>query len=131
MSDRDELHPERDEGPAEPERGAYERRSEDPAGRITPFVDGPTGPSPLASELRGDPGAEGDRRGEGGAIGGAIGGTAVAGPVGGVVGAVVGAVVGSAQDDDPRDPDAGSAQPGTQSNTSLGTTPDERQGDAP
>ena len=53
--------PERGQG--EPERGRDERRAIDPAGRREPYVDGPTGPAPLATELRGDPGDEGDRRG--------------------------------------------------------------------
>ena len=126
----DDLHPERREPLGEPERGAYERRSADPAGRPVPFVDGPTGPAPLASELRGDPGEEGDRRGEGGALAGAVGGTAVAGPVGGAIGAVVGGVVGSAQDDGPRDEAGDTDPPGTQSNTTFGTTPVEREGRA-
>ena len=79
----------------EPQRGADERRLADPAAREVPFVDGPTGQSPLASELRGDPDLEGDRRGETGAMGGAIAGTAMAGPLGGVVGAVVGGAAGA------------------------------------
>lgn len=90
----------------EPERGEYEQQLADPAGRRVPFVEGPTGASPLASELRGDPESEGDRRGETGAMGGAIAGTAVAGPVGGVVGGVVGATLGAAAergDKDARD----------------------------
>jgi hypothetical protein len=54
-ADRDDvLHPERQELQSEPERGAYERRSADPAGRPTPFVDGPTGPAaPADSEQEG------------------------------------------------------------------------------
>jgi hypothetical protein len=84
-------HPEQ----SEPERD-LERRAHDPAEREVPFVDGPTGPAPLASELRGDPGDAGDRKGEGGAMAGALGGMAVGGPVGGAVGGVVGAVIGSA-----------------------------------
>ena len=82
----------------EPERGPDERRAIDPAGRPEPYVEGPTGPAPLATELRGDPGDEGDRRGEGGAAAGALTGTAVAGPVGGVVGAVAGGALGTADE---------------------------------
>ena len=70
----------------------HERRVEDAAGRRTPYVQGPT-------ELHGDPGADGDRRGEGGAAAGALAGTAVAGPVGGVVGALAGGTLGTADDD--------------------------------
>ncbi len=97
----------------EPERGPGEHRVEDPAGRPEPYVMGPTGPAPVASELRGDPGSEGDRRGEGGAAAGALAGTAVAGPVGAVVGGVAGGALGSAADEgrdrpdhDPDDPAA-------------------------
>jgi len=79
----------------EPERD-LEHRAYDPANREVPFVDGPTGPAPLASELRGDPGDDGDRQGEGGAMGGALAGTAVAGPVGGAIGGVIGATIGTA-----------------------------------
>ena len=96
----------------EPERGREEAPVTDPAGRREPYVDGPTGPAPLASELRGDPGAEGDRRGEGGAVAGAIAGTSVAGPVGGVVGAVAGGALGSAGDEEPRPDDV---EPGSKS----------------
>ena len=77
----------------------HERRVEDAAGRRTPYVQGPTGPAPLATELHGDPGADGDRRGEGGAAAGALAGTAVSGPVGGVVGALAGGTLGTADDD--------------------------------
>jgi len=108
MSVEDERMHEHD-----PER-RLERRAEDPAGRPTPFVDGPTGPSPIASELRGDPAAEGDRGGERGAFGGVVAGTAAAGPVGGVVGGVVGATIGSAaeasSDADVRDDDVDAAE---------------------
>jgi hypothetical protein len=71
-----------------------------PANHEAPLMDGPTGRAPLSSELVGDPGAEGDRKGEGGAMGGAIAGTAIAGPVGGVVGGVIGATIGSAAEVD-------------------------------
>jgi len=91
----------------EPERGRDERRAIDPAGRPEPYVEGPTGPAPLATELRGDPGDEGDRRGEGGAAAGALTGMAVAGPVGGVVGAVAGGTLGTAGEAaDPTDDEA-------------------------
>ena len=81
----------------EPERD-LEREARDPAGRTkVTFVDGPTGPAPLATEFRGDPGHdEADRTAEGSAAGGALTGTALAGPLGGVVGGVVGATIGSA-----------------------------------
>ena len=85
----------------EPERGPGEERVEDPAGRPEPYVKGPTGAAPLATELRGDPGDEGDRKGEGGAAAGAIAGTSLAGPVGGVVGAMAGGALGGAADDGP------------------------------
>jgi hypothetical protein len=90
---------------SEPERD-LERRAYDPGSREVPYVDGPTGPAPIASELRGDPGDEGDRQGEGGAMGGAVAGTAVAGPVGGVVGGVIGATIGTAAETGSND-DAG------------------------
>jgi hypothetical protein len=93
MTEREES------GAGASERGVYEQRAVDPAGRPEPYVDGPTGPAPLATESRGDPGAEDDRRTEGGAAGGALAGTAVAGPVGGVVGGVVGATIGAAADE--------------------------------
>ena len=93
----------------EPERGE-DRQVEDPLGRPEPYVKGPTGSAPLSSELRGDPGSEGDRGGEGGAAAGAITGTSLAGPVGGVVGALAGGAIGTASIDDedtgwPHDPD--------------------------
>jgi hypothetical protein len=89
----------------EPERGQDEQQVRDPAGRTEPYVEGPTGPAPLATELRGDPGADGERRSEGGAAAGAIAGTAVAGPIGGVVGGLAGGAIGSASIDEPgRDP---------------------------
>lgn len=110
------------------ERSGLERLVADPAGRPEPYVQGPTGPTFGGSELRGDPGADGDRGAEGGALGGVIAGTAAAGPVGGVVGGVVGATIGSAADSgddedeafqdrdpgrmDPAGPDAGAADPG-------------------
>ena len=84
----------------EPERGAHEATLDDPARRAVPFVEGPTGASPLASELRSDPEEDGDRRGEKGAMGGVLAGTAVAGPIGGVIGGVVGATAGAAAEDD-------------------------------
>jgi len=89
----------------EPERGSNEERVVDPAGRPEPYVQGPTGPAPLATEMRGDPGAEGDRRSQGGAAGGAIAGTAVAGPIGGVVGGLAGGAIGTASIDEPGDDD--------------------------
>lgn len=95
----------------EPERGPGEQRVEDPAGRPEPYVSGPTGPAPVASELRGDPGAEGDRRGEGGALAGAITGTALAGPVGGVVGAVAGGTLGTVGDEGAEVTDADNEDP--------------------
>jgi len=90
----------------EPERSPDEELIEDPAGRPG-YVAGPTGSAPISSELRGDPGSEGDRRAEGGAIGGAIVGTAVAGPIGGAVGAVAGGTAGTAAEasDDADDDD--------------------------
>ena len=95
MNERESgFEPERDEL----ERSHHEDPVTDPAGRPEPYVDGPTGPAPLASELRGDPGADGDRAAEGGAVGGVIAGTAAAGPLGGVVGGVVGATIGTAAD---------------------------------
>jgi hypothetical protein len=81
------------------ERGEHLRQPTHP-GRREPYVAGPTGPAPLASELRGDPGDEGDRSAEGGTAAGVVAGAAAAGPVGGVVGGVVGAVIGSAADED-------------------------------
>jgi hypothetical protein len=87
-------------GVDEPERD-QDTPVRDPAGRREPYVEGPTGPTPLASELRGDPGADGDRGGEGGAAGGALTGTALAGPVGGVVGALAGGAIGTASIDAP------------------------------
>jgi hypothetical protein len=83
----------------EPERGLDDQVTEDPAGRTEPYVQGPTGRAPVSSELRGDPGAEGDRQGEGGAVAGAIAGTSLAGPVGGVVGAVAGGALGAVADE--------------------------------
>jgi hypothetical protein len=64
-----------------------------------PYAEGPTGSAPLATEYHGDPGAEGDRQAEGGAVGGVVAGTAVAGPVGGVIGGVVGATIGTAAEE--------------------------------
>ena len=117
-SGRDRWHEDNPEGDL-PGTGAREDeanidgRAFDPAGRPEPYVDGPTGPAPLASELRGDPGEDGDRQGEGGAMGGALAGTAVAGPLGGLIGGVVGATIGTAAEgtsdehlpDDERDAD--------------------------
>jgi hypothetical protein len=82
------------------ERGEHLRRADDPHGRPEPYVTGPTGPAPLASELRGDPGAEGDRGAEGGAAAGTVVGAAVGGPIGAVVGGVGGTVVGGVADDE-------------------------------
>jgi hypothetical protein len=87
----------------EPERGSNEHRVADPAGRTEPYVQGPTGPAPLATELRGDPGAEGDRQSQGGAAAGVIAGTAAAGPIGGVVGGLAGGAIGTASIDEPAD----------------------------
>jgi len=100
----------------DPERGKDEDRVTDPAGRPEPYVDGPTGPAPLATELRGDPGGEGDRRGEGGAVAGAITGTTVAGPVGGVVGAMAGGAIGTASIDEPDADDLGGSTGTTDAN---------------
>jgi hypothetical protein len=95
------------------ERSDREHPVQDPAGRPEPYVQGPTGPTFGASELRGDPGAEGDRGTEGGAVGGVIAGTAAAGPIGGAIGGVVGATIGSAADSgDDQDEAAGSGDPG-------------------
>lgn len=96
----------------DPERD-LERTANDPAEREVPFVDGPTGPAPLATEYRGDPGGEGDRQAEGGAMGGALAGTAVGGPIGGVIGGVIGATIGSAAEgssNDRRDDDTDAAE---------------------
>ena len=116
MSPEDEAMHEHD-----PER-RLERRAEDPAGRPTPFVDGPTGPAPIATEYRGDPSAEGDRGGEHGAFGGFVAGTAVAGPVGGAIGGVVGATIGSAaeatSDADVRDDEIDAAEQTSESTVS-------------
>jgi hypothetical protein len=89
------------------EHGPHARRVEDPAGRPTPFVEGPTGPAPVSSELRGDPGEDGERRAESGAVAGAVAGTGAAGPLGGMVGAVAGGLAGTAAEvtADDRDPD--------------------------
>lgn len=107
------------------ERGKDEERVWDPAGRPEPYVAGPTGPAPVASELRGDPGAEGDRGSEGGAAAGAITGTSLAGPVGGVVGALAGGAIGTATIDDdesdagwPRDPDTAQGATADETNRS-------------
>lgn len=94
MTERHER--ERDDRLPTAERGSQETISGDPMGRRVPFVEGPTGSAPLATELHGDPEAEGDRRSETGAVGGAIAGTAAAGPIGGMIGAVTGGVAGAA-----------------------------------
>ena len=83
------------------ERGEHRRTASDPESRPEPYASGPTGPAPLATELRGDPGAEGDREAEGGTATGVVAGTAMGGPIGGVIGGVVGATIGSVADDDP------------------------------
>lgn len=80
------------------ERGRHEDVQRDPAGRPTPYVAGPMGAAPLATELRGDP--EEDRGGDTGAVGGAIAGTSLAGPLGGMAGAVAGGVAGAELEDD-------------------------------
>ena len=89
---------------AEPEKDVVERgehlREPTHPGQREPYVAGPTGPAPLASELRGDPGGTGDRSAEGGTAAGVVGGAAVAGPVGAAVGGAVGAALGSAADED-------------------------------
>ena len=85
-----------------PDRESREERVEDPAGRPEPYVKGPTGSAPLATEFRGDPGAEGERGAEGGAAAGAVAGTSLAGPVGGVIGAMAGGALGTAADEDPQ-----------------------------
>lgn len=49
-----------------PDMEPEDERVVDPAGRPTPYVTGPTGPSPISSELRGAPELdEDDDRGEG------------------------------------------------------------------
>jgi hypothetical protein len=103
MSERDATRPAGTAGDDRDvvERGEHIRRADDPHGRPEPYVAGPTGVAPLSSELRGDPGDEGDREAEGGAAGGTLVGAALGGPVGAVVGGVGGAVIGSAADDDP------------------------------
>lgn len=84
----------------ETEYSPQEKRTEDPAGRPEPYVEGPTGPAPLGSELRGDPDGEGQRRSEAGAVAGAIAGTSLGGPLAGVAGAVTGGAAGAALEDD-------------------------------
>lgn len=88
------------------ERGEHLRRPTHP-GQREPYVAGPTGPAPLATELRGDPGDEGDRAAEGGTATGIVAGAAAAGPVGAAVGGVVGATIGTAADEDEEVDDPG------------------------
>jgi hypothetical protein len=111
MSDRERTRDTDADRDAQPERDVVERgehlRRPTHPGKREPYVAGPTGPAPLASELRGDPGEEGDRSAEGGTAAGVLAGTAVAGPVGGVIGGVVGATIGSAADEDAEIDDPG------------------------
>jgi hypothetical protein len=111
MNERDD--PGRPEQPTPPdrrgdvvERGEHLRTPTRP-GEREPYVAGPTGPAPLASELRGDPGSEDDRAAEGGTAAGVVGGAAVGGPVGAIVGGAIGATIGSAADDDAEVDDPG------------------------
>ena len=100
-NDRDPRHPDRWHED-NPDRTTADQTAT-PSNHEAPLVDGPTGRAPLSSELAGDPGAEGDRASEGGAMGGAVAGTAIAGPLGGVIGGVIGATIGSAAEADPLD----------------------------
>ena len=87
---------ERDDRLPTDERDAQETIAGDPMGRRVPSVGGPNAAPSPASGLPEDPDADGDGRGETGAVGGAIAGTGAAGPLGGMVGAVQGGAAGAA-----------------------------------